>query len=81
MAKKRVVKKHSVRAHLQVTELARAGSSLELDIYASRQKLGTLIIGRGSLFWYGSGRRIRKQISWTDFADMMDELAYGPRKN
>lgn len=78
-ARKRVAKKHSVRASLRVTELAKAGSSLDLEIYASRQKLGTLIIGRGSLFWYGSGRRIRKRISWTRFAEMMDELAYGTK--
>jgi hypothetical protein len=78
MARKRV-KKHSVKAHLQMFELVRAGSSLELEIYASRQKIGTLIIGRGSLYWYGRNRTNRKRISWTHFADMMDELAYGKK--
>jgi hypothetical protein len=77
MARKRLLKKHSVKAHLQVMELARAGSSLELEIYASKEKLGTLIIGRGSLYWYGKGRQKRKRVSWTRFAEMMDELAYG----
>jgi hypothetical protein len=62
-------------------ELARAGSSLDLEIYASREKLGTLIIGRGSLYWYGRNRQKRKRISWTRFAEMMDELAYGPRRS
>ena len=61
-------------------ELAKAGSSLDLEIYASKQKLGTLIIGRGSLYWYGRNRQNRKRISWTHFAEMMDELAYGPRR-
>jgi acetyl-CoA carboxylase carboxyltransferase component len=77
MPKKKARKKHSVRAFLQVTELAKAGSSLELNIYASREKIGTLIIGRGSLFWYGRSRQKRKRIAWSRFAEMMDDLAYG----
>ena len=77
MAKESVLRRHSVKASLQVMELAKAGSSLDLEIYASKQKLGTMIIGRGSLFWYGRGRKNRKRISWTRFAEMMDELAYG----
>lgn len=80
MVKKRVIKKHSVKASLQVTELTKAGSSLDLEIYASKEKLGTLIIGRGALYWYGRGRQNRKRISWTRFAEMMDELAYGSKK-
>lgn len=79
MGRKRLIKKHSVKAHLQVMELAKAGSSLELEIYASKEKLGTLIIGRGSLYWYGRNRHKSKRISWTRFAEMMDELAYGAR--
>ena len=79
MPRKRLIKKHSVKAHLQVMELAKAGSSLELEIYASNEKLGTLIIGRGSLYWYGRNRHKSKRISWTRFAEMMDELAYGAR--
>ena len=78
MPKKRAKRKHNVIAHLQPVELFKAGSSIDLDIYASRQKIGTLMIGRGSLFWYGRSRQIRKRISWSRFAEMMDELAYGP---
>jgi hypothetical protein len=77
MPRKRARKKHAVKAHLQVMELARAGSSLDLEIYEAKQKIGTLVIGRGSLYWYGRNRRIRKRIAWTRFAEMMDELAYG----
>jgi hypothetical protein len=79
MPRKRLLKKHSVKAHLQVMELAKAGSSLDLEIYASEEKIGTLIIGRGSLYWYGRNRHKSKRISWTSFAEMMDELAYGPK--
>ncbi len=77
MPKKRVKRKHTVKAHLQSIELVKAGSSIDLDIYASKLKLGTLKIGRGSVFWYGRNRQLSKRISWTKFADMMDELAYG----
>ncbi|CAN5785682.1 hypothetical protein BH18ACI4_BH18ACI4_21200 [soil metagenome] len=77
MTKKRALKKHSVKANLHVMELTRAGSSLDLAIYADKEKIGTLIIGRGSLLWYGGKRQIRKRISWSRFADMMNQLAYG----
>ena len=77
MAKKRVVRKHAVRASIQVQELTKAGTSIEFEIYASGEKIGTVVIGRGSLTWRG-GRR-QKAISWTHFAEMMDaRLLTGP---
>lgn len=77
MTKKRVIKKHSVKANLHVSELTRAGSSLDLGIYADMEKIGTLIIGSGSLSWKGGKRQITKRIPWSRFAAMMDQLAYG----
>jgi hypothetical protein len=50
MPKKRQIKKHSVKAQLQVMELAKAGSSLHLEIYAAKEKIGTLVLGSGSRF-------------------------------
>jgi hypothetical protein len=75
--KKRVAKKYSVKANLHVVELTRVGSSLDLEIYADNEKIGTMIIGRGSLVWFGGKRQLRKRIPWSRFAEMMDELAYG----
>ncbi len=75
--KKKLIKKHSAKANLHVVELTRAGSSLDLAIYADNEKIGTMIIGRGSLLWYGGERQLRKRIPWSRFAAMMDELAYG----
>jgi hypothetical protein len=43
-------------ASFRVMELAKAGSSIELEIFASKEKIGTLEIGRGSLFWYRRSR-------------------------
>jgi hypothetical protein len=77
MPKKKLIKKHSVKANLHVLELTRAGSSLDLAIYADKEKIGTMIIGQGSLSWKGGRRQITKRISWSRFAGMMDELAYG----
>jgi len=77
MVKKRVMKKHSVKANLHVVELTRAGTSLDLEIYSENEKIGTLIIGQGSLSWKGGKRRNSKRIPWSRFAAMMDELAYG----
>lgn len=77
MRKKKVVKKHSVKANLHVLELTRAGSSLSLAIYADKEKIGTMVIGQGSLSWKGGKRQITKRIPWSRFAAMMDELAYG----
>jgi hypothetical protein len=76
---KHVVRKHAVYANLNVPELTKAGSGLELYIYASGEKLGEVDIGRGGFYWKGGGRHRRKRISWTDFAAKMDELAYGRR--
>jgi hypothetical protein len=77
MPKNKSIKKHSVRANLHVKQLTKAGSSLDLEIYANKEKIGTLILGSGSLFWFGKRRQIRKRIPWSRFAEMMDELAYG----
>jgi hypothetical protein len=69
--------KHEVKAGLSNFDLAKAGSSLNLQIYANKEKIGELEVGRGSLYWYGRGRHKSKRINWTKFADMMDRLAYG----
>jgi hypothetical protein len=79
MPKKKVIKKHSVKANMHVVELTRAGTSLDLEIYADKEKIGTLIIGQGSLSWRGGKRRNCERIPWSRFAAMMDGLAYGEK--
>ena len=80
MKKKPSARKHAVKASIQVHELSKAGTSIEFEIYASGEKIGTLVIGRGSLIWRGGRRQKEKPISWTKFAEQMDELAYGDKK-
>ena len=69
-------RKHEVKADLKNFELAKARSSLNLNIYANDEKIGELEIGRGSLYWYGRSRHRSKRIDWSRFAEMMDQLAY-----
>lgn len=75
--RKRVKRKHEVRAELTNVELVRAKSALRLEVFASREKLGELEVGRGSIYWRGANRQTKKRIDWSRFAAMMDELAYG----
>ena len=77
MPKHRAVRRHAVRAELKVPELTKAGSSLDLQVYLDQEKIGHLILGRGGLYWQGGKRHRSKRISWTRFAQLMDELAYG----
>lgn len=75
-ARKRATHKHEVKAALSNFDLAKAGSSLNLQIYANEEKIGELEVGRGSLYWYGRSRHKSKRINWSRFAEMMDRLAY-----
>jgi acetyl-CoA carboxylase carboxyltransferase component len=77
MPKPRNYKKHTVTARVQILDLTKAGSSMELEIFANQEKLGTIILGRGSLTWRGGRRQRDKRISWSKFAEMMDEYSYG----
>ncbi len=77
MKKKKAIKKHTVTAHVQILDLTKAGSSMELMIYSNEEKIGTIMIGRGSLTWRGGKRQREKRLSWSKFAEMMDDLVYG----
>ncbi len=77
MKKKPARRKHTVTAHVQIPDLTKAGSSMEFEIYANEEKIGTIIIGRGSLTWRGGRRQRDKRLSWSQFAELMDEHAYG----
>ena len=75
--KKKPVRKHKVTARVQILDLTKAGSSMEFDIYSQDEKIGTIVIGRGSLTWRGGRRQRDKRLSWSKFAELMDKHAYG----
>lgn len=68
--------KHTVKATVQILELTKAGSSIELEVYGPpNKKIGTVIIGRGSLTWIPRNKQkdasgIRR--SWTELASWFE---------
>lgn len=77
MRKRSNPKKHTVTANVQILDLTKAGSSIEFKIYANKKRIGTIVIGRGSMTWRGGKRQREETLSWSDFAKMMDDRAYG----
>jgi hypothetical protein len=77
--KKSSTRKHEVSATLDNFQLAKAGSALTLVITSKGEKIGEIHLGRGSLFWWGKNRKIRKRVRWGKFTDAMNELAYGSK--
>jgi hypothetical protein len=68
-------RKHAVKASLRNVDLTKATSALNLVLRADGEKIGELVVGRGSFFWYARNSRKRQRITWTDFADLMDKHA------
>jgi hypothetical protein len=75
--KKGTARKHRVTAHVQILDLTNSGSSMEFEIYASEERIGTITIGRGSLTWRGGRRQREKRLTWSQFAELMDKHTYG----
>jgi hypothetical protein len=73
MPRKRTRKKHTAKASIQVLSLSKAGTSIDLEIYRDKEKLGTLVIGRGSLTWYGNKWKYGRKFSWPAFASLMED--------
>lgn len=70
-------RRHRVSCDISVPQMAKAGSSLRLNIFSAGEKLGEIVLGRGSFIWYGANRKTRKKIAWPRFVALMDEFAYG----
>ena len=69
----KVRQKHTAKATIQVTELTKAGTSIELDLFADEEKLGRLIIGRGSLTWFRKNAETpTEKWTWSRFAHLLD---------
>ncbi|UHQ20440.1 hypothetical protein LVB87_04575 [Lysobacter sp. KIS68-7] len=80
-AKKRVAKqaapplpssRHAVRASLRNVDLTKATTALTLVLRDEGEKMGELVVGRGSFFWKARNGKKRKRITWADFAALMD---------
>ena len=53
-------------------ELSKAGTSIALEIHAANKKVGQLVIGRGSLTWFGNHWKQGRRFSWSAFAEYME---------
>lgn len=73
-------RKHSASCTVNIPELTKSGTSVEIEIHSDGKKIGTIKLGRGSLTWRGGKRQIEATISWSDFADWMDERCYGDHR-
>lgn len=54
-------------------ELSKSGTSITLHIHADEEKIGTLVIGRGSMTWFGRKWKNGRRFSWPRFAAKMDD--------
>lgn len=77
MSKPLTGRKHSVRCTVQVPELTKSGTSVWFDVHADGEKIGRIELGRGSIMWYGGKRQKGTRISWSKFAQLMNEHCYG----
>ena len=77
VAKSTKVRKHSVRCTVEVPELTKSGSAVWFEVHADGEKIGTIVLGRGSITWYGGKRQKGTRISWSKFAELMDGHCYG----
>ena len=65
-------RRHAVRASLRNIDLTKATTALTLVLRDEGEKMGELVVGRGSFFWKARNGKKRKRITWTDFAALMD---------
>lgn len=69
-----VDKRHEVKVTVRVLELSKAGSGIELEVFADGEKLGEIEIGHGSFGWRkASGKRGFRRVDWTTFAVWLNE--------
>ena len=57
MPKKPVERVHTAKAEVKVHDLTKRGTSIKVELYADKERLGTLLIGRGSFTWKGKGQK------------------------
>jgi hypothetical protein len=72
--RKRAVIRHTATAEVHLHDLAKAGASININVYKDDEKIGEVIIGRGSLIWYGRKWKQGRKFSWSRLADVMESL-------
>jgi hypothetical protein len=69
-------RKHIFRCMVQVPELTKSGTSVLFEVHAEREKIGTIVLGRGSITWFGGKRQNGTRITWSKFLELMNRHWY-----
>lgn len=77
VSKKRLARIHAVSADLENFKLAKAKSALTIRLLVKGKRAGEVHMGSGGLFWWGRRKKSGMRMSWTKFAEMMNDRAYG----
>lgn len=72
--KKRAIIRHTATANVQLHDLAKAGASIEIRVSRDEERIGRLVIGRGSITWYGRKWKHGRKFPWSRFAEVMESL-------
>lgn len=58
---------------LSLTEKIVLHKDVEVEVKASGEKLGTLLISKGNIEWLPSGNHVNKhRLSWKKFSELME---------
>ncbi len=60
----------TAKAEVKVHDLTKRGTSIKVELYADKERLGTLLIGRGSFTWKGKGEKRGNTFPWSYFASL-----------
>lgn len=63
--------RHHIEISLPTKPLKNVDTTI--SIWSDGEKLGDLLVSRGSLDWKPAGRKRVKRISWERFAEMLNE--------
>ena len=68
--------RHEIRIALRsAAVLTKADSALLVEIRDEGKLLGNLEVGRGSVIWWGVGKRSGKRIDWARFIQAMEDAS------
>jgi hypothetical protein len=66
------MKRYQVKVEMKALDLAKLGSGLQIIINDGRERVGTIKVGQGSLYWRSARKQNGRYIRWRAFADMLN---------
>ena len=62
---------HEIRLKLPAQQIV--NSDAQFDVYADKEKLGTLTVSRGGIGWFPFNARNERHCTWREFARWMEK--------